>query len=96
MDPATLLTLLASIIVALATAFFSSRFYIFQAKADLEKELKKEFESRFNERKWEAYTGFANIVRETLQSSKDQKLRQKLPQLTSRLYEFTSKLWLVG
>ena len=93
MDLAIILfTAIASIILAFATAFFSSRFYSQQARADL----KKEFESRFNERKWTTYTGFADTVRDVLEASKKGNVQKKLPDFAKKLMSFTSSLWLVG
>lgn len=89
---ALLISSLPSIILALATAFFTSRFYAHQMRA----ELQKEFESRFNERKWEVYTGFADIVREVIRSGKSDRLQRDLPKLIDKLLQFTSGLWIVG
>jgi len=86
------LTMLAGIIVALATAFFTSRFYVHQATTDL----RNEYQRRFNDRKWETYTGFAATVRDVLRSTKDGKLDRELPKFISRLYDFMGDLWLVG
>lgn len=87
-----LLELLAAALVALATAYFSSRFYAHRAKADL----RKEFQSRFNERKWDTYTQFADIVRQVIESGKKDRVQRDLPKVIARLYGFTSSLWLVG
>jgi|GEM_PF-2494031 len=89
---ALLISSLLSIILALATAFFTSRFYAHQMRA----ELQKEYESRFNERKWEVYTGFADIVRQVIRSGKSERLRRDLPKLIDQLLQFTSGLWIVG
>lgn len=50
--------LLSSLIIALVTAFLTSFFYWRQAKADLQ----KEYESRFNTKKWETYLGMNEII----------------------------------
>lgn len=86
------IALVGGVIVAWATAFFTSRYYANQAKADLQ----KEFESRFNERKWETYTGFTDTVRRLFESSKADRLSNEEPELIHELYQFTGKLWLVG
>jgi hypothetical protein len=85
-------TILTGVLVALATAFFTSRFYVHQATTDL----RNEYERRFNERKWNAYTGFAETIRDVLKSMKGQSLDQDLPRVLDRIYDFMSALWLVG
>jgi hypothetical protein len=42
---------------SILTAFITSLLYVRQAKADL----KKEYESRFNEKKWEVYSGIIEL-----------------------------------
>ena len=80
------------VIVALATAFFTSRFYVHQATTDL----RNEYQKRFNEEKWQTYTGFSDTVRDILKSTKDRKLQEQLPATIDKLYDFTSDLWLIG
>ena len=52
------LSLLISLATALATAFIAYFFYWRQIKADLQ----KEYESRFNTKKWETYLGMNDII----------------------------------
>jgi hypothetical protein len=86
------LTLLTGVVLALATAFFTSRFYVHQAKADLQKDL----ERRFNERRWEIYTAFSGILIDMIQASTDNRLNKDLPRLIRELQAFIGRLWLVG
>jgi hypothetical protein len=88
----TALTIVTGVLVALATAFFTSRFYVHQATTDL----RNEYQRRFNEKKWDAYTGFAITVKDVLVSSKAGRLDRDQPKHITRLYEFMSELWLVG
>ena len=83
---------LPGVVIALATAFFSSRFYAARAKADLQ----KEYESRFNERKWDTYTKFTDTVRKIVESSKGKRVERDLPKFVQDISRFTSSLWLVG
>lgn len=76
----------------IATAYFSSRFYVLRARADLE----KEFESRFNERKWKIYTDFSDTIREVLESQREKTLQSQLPKFVRKITAFTSNLWLTG
>ena len=93
MDAATIFTsLLISIAGAFATSYFAYRFYSPKLKA----ELQKEYKSRFNERKWEAYTEFANIIYQVLDNNNEEDFEEDLPTYTSQLHEFLSKLWIVG
>lgn len=87
-----LATVLTGVVVALATAFFTSRFYVHQATTDL----RNEYQRRFNDRKWEAYTGFAETVRDMLKSMKESKLQRDMPRVLGRIYDFMGALWLVG
>ncbi len=88
----TLLTVLTGVIVALATAFFTSRFYVLQAKTDL----RHEYQRRFNEKKWDTYTGFAATLKSVLVSTKAGRLDRDQPKQIGRLLDFVSELWLVG
>jgi hypothetical protein len=90
--PAEVIALAVGVAIAWATAFFTSRYYGNQAKADLE----KEFKSRLNERKWETYTGFADTVRKLFQSSQGNRLDRDMPKLLGDMYQFIGRLWLVG
>jgi hypothetical protein len=85
-------TILTGVLVALATAFFTSRFYVHQATTDL----RHEYQRRFNEKKWNVYTGFASTVRDVLVSTKAGRLDRDQPKQIARLYDFISELWLVG
>jgi hypothetical protein len=90
---ATILMALFSSIFGIVTAFLSSRFYANQTKADL----KKEFESRFNEKKWSAYTGFAKLMGKVLKNVRAKKLNDTTQaQVASEMQDFISELWLVG
>jgi hypothetical protein len=85
-------TILAPILLALATAFFTARFYFYQATADL----KSEYQRRFNERKWETYTAFAKTVKGVFTSTRAGRVDRDLPKHIAQLEEFVSDLWLVG
>lgn len=85
-------TIITAFATALVTAAFTFLGYWRKAKADLE----KEYASRFNERKWEVYTGFADILHHVFQSAKTGRTNRDLPKHTRKLEEFTSQLWIVG
>ncbi len=87
-----LLTLFISIVGAFATSYFAYRFYSPRLQADLQ----KEFKSRFNERKWDAYTKFANILYQLLESIRKGDTDKKMPKYISQMNEFLSLLWVVG
>ena len=78
--------------MALATAYFTSRFYVRQATADLQ----TEFERRFNDWKWQVYIGFAATLRDVLLATKDQRLEKHMGKFIRQIYEFISQLWIVG
>ena len=59
-------SILPGVLVALTTAYFTSRFYVHHVRADLE----REYASRFNERKWTAYRQFALLLKDVLLSTK--------------------------
>jgi len=88
------LSALGAIGAAAATAWFTARFYYLRASA----ELQAEFQSRFNERKWQAYTDFADTVRELLEDVRRPAGKRKdiNKHFLPRLYKFTAALWLVG
>lgn len=85
-------TLLTGVALALATSFFTSRFYVHQAKADFQRDL----ERRFNERRWEIYTSFSGILIDLIQATTDNRLSKDLPRLIRDLRAFIGRLWLVG
>jgi hypothetical protein len=87
-----LITLVVSIIGAFTASYFSYRYYKPRLRADLQ----KEFESRFNERKWEAYQQFADILYEVLDTTGTKKFNNELPKVIRRLRKFLSQLWVVG
>lgn len=84
--------LIVSVIGAFTASYFSYRYY----KPRLRAGLQKEFESRFNERKWEAYTQFSDILYEILDTSGTKKFNNELPKSIRRLRKFLSQLWVVG
>lgn len=58
-DPSNpIISLVISVIAALGTAFITSIVYWRQAKIDL----RKEYESRFNTKRWETYLGMNEII----------------------------------
>ena len=85
-------TIVVGVLLAVATAFFTSRFYVHQAKADL----KKELEQKFNERRWQGYTDFSNTVLEVIQATQDERLGRQSPKIVRRMQEFIRRLWLIG
>lgn len=87
-----IIPLIVSIIGAFTASYFSYRYYKPRLRADLQ----KEFESRFNERKWEAYTQFADILYEVLDASGTKKFNSELPKAIRRMRKFLSQLWVVG
>jgi len=58
--------------------------------------LQKEFESRFNERKWEIFTQFANILYQVIEGTRSDKTGRQMPKIIKRMNEFISQLWIVG
>lgn len=89
----TVATILSGIVIAVFTAYFTSRFYVHRAHADLQ----KEFESRLNSRKWEAYREFAELLRDIAsgvnQGTNSAKQQTKWIQ---RFYKFLPEVWLVA
>lgn len=88
---ATILSSLFSILAGIIAAFVSSTFYAQRTKTDLQ----KEYDTKFNDRKWEAYTHFAQIVSDILLAVKQGK-SDELEKFVAQLYEFTRQLWIVG
>lgn len=82
---------IVSILLAIPTSYISFLFYKRQIKEDL----RKEYLSRFNERKWETYTEFSKLVVSILTTAK-QNQEIKPEEYTSRLFGFTGSLWIVG
>lgn len=58
--------------------------------------MQKEYSSRFNERKWETYEHFANIISRLMKNVGNKQLQQKQSKIIEELYDFTGKLWIVG
>ena len=91
MDPAVTLVIsglvsaLVGLVVAVATAYFSARFYLRRAKADLQ----NQYESRLNERKLDLYVGFSDILRELLESVQGERSTKDKKVLTGRRRNFT-------
>jgi hypothetical protein len=85
-------TIATGVIVALATAFFTSRFYVHQATVDLQ----REFDRRFNDRRWDIYTEFSKLLIDLLQASTDDRVQKQMPKFIQRMREFIGRLWLVG
>lgn len=65
-------------------------------KQQFQADLQKEFSSRFNERKWETYEHFADIIRRLMESVGNPRLKQKQPKIVQELYGFTGNLWIIG
>ena len=84
--------LLVSILGAFATSYFAFRFYAPRVKADLQ----KEFESRFNERKWETYIDFVDIMYEALESVKAGRIDRDMKKIVRKLNAFVTRLLIVG
>ncbi len=59
-----------SVVIALITAVVGSFLYVRQAKQDLQ----REYEQRFNERRWESYTRFGDLFTKLLIDSKGKKV----------------------
>lgn len=85
-----LISALFSILVAAFTSWVGSAFYVRQARIDLQ----KEYESRFNNRKWETYMAFAALIAGVLDSTKKNKLDAN--KVASEMMNFAGKLWVVG
>ena len=64
----------------------------------LQADLEKEYQSRFNERKWEVYADFAKIIRDMISTLKESESKQKQEQKKSlrKLHDFVGDLWIVG
>lgn len=103
--------LATTIITVVITALIGYLFAIPQIKRQLEADLKresesirqqfqadlqKEYSSRFNERKWETYEHFADIIRRLMESIRNKRLQKKQPEIMEELHSFTGKLWIVG
>lgn len=89
-DP--LYTIVTGVLLSLATAYFTSKFYVRRVRADLQ----KEFESRFNQRKWEAYREFGKLLRDITLSSKEGKTAKEQHKFIRRFYDFLPEVWLVA
>jgi hypothetical protein len=87
-----ILPLIVSIVGAFTASYFSYRYYRPRLRADLQ----KEFESRFNQRKWEIYQEFANILYEVLDKSATKRFESELPKVIKKLRKFLSQLWIIG
>lgn len=87
-----LIPLFVSIIGAFAASYFSFRYYAPRLRA----ELQKEYEIRFNERKWAAYEQFSDILYDVLDEVGTSKHDKKMPKVIKRLRKFLSQLWIVG
>lgn len=83
---------IAVFVGALATAYFTSRFYVRRVTADLE----QHYQQQFNERRWDAYMGFARTLRKVVQSTLGAELDARLPEILVELHHFNSQLWLVA
>lgn len=91
-----MLKLVVPALIAFISSVFVARYSI---AVTLKNELKKETESRFNERKWEVYTRFSDLIREVLLSTKaknDKDRLKKQADLGLELINITSELWLVA
>ena len=76
----------------MATAILSSKFYTRKVKADLQ----KEYESRFNEKKWVIYTGFADYIRKNIEITKGIDKTHPNTEMVKKYGEFVGGLWIVG
>lgn len=65
-------------------------------KQQFQADLQKEFTSRFNERKWETYEHFADIIRRLMESVSNQRLKKEQSKIIQELYGFTGNLWIIG
>lgn len=103
--PATI----AALIAAFATYVFGIRRLRFQLETELrneyeiirqrlEADLEREYQSRFNERKWEVYVNFSNILRDMLKSIREspKKQAQQQAKLLKDLQDFVGDLWMIG
>ena len=86
------LSLVISLATALATAFIAYFFYWRQIKADLQ----KEYESRFNTKKWETYLGMNEIIQgiydreQTVEGDSDN-LEDKISLLRTQIFLIGSR-----
>ena len=56
----------------------------------------KEYDSRFNERKWEIYNEFADIVSRLLKHVGNKGTKKDLDTTIRELRDFVGKLWIIG
>ncbi len=104
-------TLAISIITVVITAITGYIFAIPRIKKQLEADLlqesekirqqfqadlQKEFSSRFNERKWETYEHFSDIIRRLMEGVSNPRLKKDQAKIIQELYGFTGKLWIIG
>jgi hypothetical protein len=87
-----LITIIVAALPGIITAYFGTRFYTRQAKADLQ----KEFENKLNERKWKTYTDFAEMVRYMIEAAKNSQNTRVMDDFGSKLMGFAGSLWIVG
>jgi len=82
------LTVFLSVVAGIVTAWITSRIQV-------RTELAKQVQSRFNERKWDAYMDFAHGLQQLLFSVKASD-EAGMTQAKQRLNMFGGKLWVVG
>lgn len=83
-----------SLIVGLIVSYASARFYVGQTKADLI----KEYANRLNERKWETYAKFGQLVDDLLRATESDNFDsdESKTTLRNKLHTISSELLLVG
>jgi hypothetical protein len=67
-----------------------------QSKIEIKADLQKEYDTRFNERRWETYLHFSKIIRKMMEATKAKKLEEIMPEIVADLYQFSGELLLVG
>lgn len=91
----TVTTALITIVSSLILAYATARLQIYHAKADLQKEM----DSRFNERRWEVYIAFADLIRQlwlTSQVTNERDKARAMATIYKQLHEISNKLWIIG
>ena len=83
---------LISIVTALGTSILTHR----EIKRRAEVELRNQFASRYNEKRWEAYTKFTSLAREQIEAFRRQEANRMYTEVEESIKRLASDLFLIG
>lgn len=78
--------------ISLVLAIFTARSYTNQTKA----ELQKEKDAAFNQKRWEVYSSFSDLIGNVITRGSNIKSEKSNESIGSDLFALTNDLWLVG